>query len=140
MPKVCMGKVNIPGFDTILFAPMGAEDERALMGASEIIFDYSKKRSAGNHRRFFAFINKTFDIQDHYENVDIWRKILEMKAGFFDLVITEKGKPLYLPKSISWDKVDEVEFKDLFNKVVNAFLADYGHGLNDIQINEIVSF
>ena len=38
------------------------------------------------------------------------------------------------------DKKDEVEFKKLFNEVVNAFLRVYSVKLDDAQINRIVGF
>jgi hypothetical protein len=140
MSKVCMARVSLPGYELPLFAPMSADDEQALSGQTEIIFDFKKKRSAGNHRRYFAFIKQAFDMQEHYDSKEIFRKVLQMQAGHFDEVITEKGKPVYLPRTINWDELDEVEFKKLFNEVVNAFIKVYAHKLNDMQINQIVGF
>jgi len=34
------------------------------------------------------------------------------EAGFFDEVVTGKGQVLYWPQSISWSKLDEIEFKE----------------------------
>jgi len=108
--------------------------------SGDVMVDIKKGRNVGNHRRFFAFINMTFDLQDEFDNKDIWRKYIQMKAGFFTEVVTANGKIMYWPQSISWDQLDETAFKDLFNKVVNAFLKYYGNDLNDIQINTIMEF
>ena len=38
------------------------------------------------------------------------------------------------------DKLDEIEFRDLFGKVVNAFIRYYGQDLSEIQINTILEY
>lgn len=130
-------ELSLAGYQGNVLVPIIDE----LEGFSgEVMVDIHKNRNCGNHRRFFAFINTTFDMQDEFDNKEVWRKYLQMKAGFFDEVVTGKGKVLYWPQSISWDKLDEIEFKDLFNRVINAFLKYYGHDLNDIQINSLMEF
>lgn len=141
MSKVCMARVSLPGYELPLFAPMSADDEKALSGAQEIIFDYKKKRSAGNHRRYFSFIKQAFDMQDSFDSPEIFRKYIELQAGHFDTVVSPKtGETAYWPKSVSWEKLDESEFKKLFNEVVNAFIRVYAHKLDDMQINQIAGY
>ena len=140
MAKVCIARVSLPGYELPLFAPMSADDEDALRGATEIIFDYKKKRSAGNHRRYFSFIKQAFAMQEHYDSREIFRKVLQLEAGHFDAAVTPEGKAVYLARTISWDELGEVEFKKLFNEVVNAFLKVYGHKLDQWQINQIAGY
>jgi len=106
----------------------------------EVLLEHKRGRSAGNHRRFFAFVSTTFDWQDVYDEIDIWRKVLEIAAGHFDAVIDKHGETHYWPRSIAWDELDEDEFRALFSKVVNAYLGRFGAGLNDAQINLVVGF
>ena len=123
------------------FAPIDASSAKAMSGVKEFIFDYKKNRSPANHRRYFAFINTAFDMQDTYDNQEIFRKYLEMLAGHFDTVVSARtGETMYWPRSISWEKLGEDEFRKLFNEVVNAFLGWYGQKLNDMQINQLVGF
>lgn len=123
------------------YAPLDAEATTALESSPDVIMvDYKKKRNAGNHRRYFAFIKASFDMQDEYDCPSIWRKYIQMKAGFFDEVVTAKGVVMYWPQSISWEDLDENEFKKLFDDVVNAFLKYYGHPLSESQIDKICSF
>jgi len=116
------------------------DNDLAGISDGEIIADLRKNRNVKNHRRFFAFIKMSFDMQDTFDSMEVWRKYITMKAGFFDEVINGEGKVLYWPQSISWDELDEIKFKDLFNKVVDAFLKYYGQDLDDMQINSIVEF
>lgn len=136
--KMTMQEAIKAGYQGSILVPVMDDAEKIPYG--EVIVEVHKKRSVGNHKRFFAFIGMSFDMQDHYDESEIWRKVIQMKAGFFDEVITEKGEILYLPQSIAWDKLDEIEFKDLFSRVVNAFIKYYGNGLNSIQINSILEF
>ncbi len=140
MAKVCMMKVSAPGYSTPLYAPMSDSDVKALAGNQEIIFEFKKKRSPGNHRRYFAFIGKAFDMQEQYDSQEIFRKVLQLEAGHFDTAVTAEGKSVYLARSIKWEELDEVEFKPLFSEVVNAFLRVYGQKLSQDQINELVAF
>lgn len=106
----------------------------------EVLIDHKRGRSAANHRRFFAFCDMTFDWQDTYADPEIWRKTLEIAAGHFDQVIDRHGQVHYWPRSIAWDELDEDEFRDLFGRVVNAYLARYGARLSEQQINMAVNF
>lgn len=138
--KVCLARLPFREGQSI-WGPMNAEDEKALKGCDEIIFDLVKKRSAGNHRRYFAFIAQAFDMQEHFDNPDIFRKYLELKAGHYDMVVSPaNGDTAYWPRSISWEKLDEDEFKRLFSEVVNAFMKVYGHSLDERQINQMMSY
>lgn len=140
MTKVCM--VRVPAFEGLAtFAPCSDGDQNILREAKELIFDYKKKRSPGNHRRYYAFINNAFDMQDHFDNPEIFRKYIQVQAGHFDLVISPKtGEAAYWPKSISWDELDETEFRPLFNNVINAFIRWYGQRLTQQQINQLCLF
>lgn len=107
----------------------------------EVLIEHKRGRSARNHRRFFAFVNTTFDWQDVYDDPEIWRKVLEIAAGHFDTVIDKHGDTHYWPRSIAWDEVtDEQEFRDLFGRVVNAYLARFGAGLSAEQQSIVVNF
>lgn len=137
MKKISIADLNKANYQGCVLAPL-MDDLSGVTG--DVMVDVKKGRNVGNHRRFFAFIALTFDLQDEFDNREIWRKYIQMKAGFFTEVVTGNGKILYWPQSISWDSLDEIEFKDLFNRVVNAFMRYYGQDLNDIQINTILEF
>lgn len=132
--KVCMAKTGI------YWMPSEEGDKTALAGLTEIIFDLKKKRSPGNHRRYFAFIKVAFDAHGHFDNQEIFRKHLQMAAGHYEEAIGPDGKVWYYPKSIEWSALDEVEFRKLFNEVVNAYLKIYGKRLDESVIERIIRF
>ena len=107
----------------------------------EVLIEHKKGRSAANHRRFFAFVKTTFDWQDSYDNIEVWRKVLEIAGGHFDAVVDKHGQTHLWPKSIAWDEItDEDEFRDLFGRIVNAYIARHGASLNTTQLNMVAGF
>lgn len=122
-----------------VFAPVMDDCESIPYG--ELMADLKKNRNPGNHRRFFSFRNATFEMQDVYDDPEVWRRHLLLNAGHVEEHISPKtGEVGYVIKSIAWDELDELEFKPIFLSVVNAFLKWYGEDLNEIQINSILEF
>lgn len=124
--------------------PASDEAVRVVMQyeiGDEVLIEHKRGRSAANHRRFFAFVNTTFDWQDTYADREIWRKVLEMQGGHFDVVVDLKGNTHYWPKSIAWDELDdEQEFRDLFNRVVQGYLNKYAGNLSAQQLDMVARF
>ena len=106
---------------------IGADDESseklAELGLDTLVkCSTSKHRNYENHKRFFAFVKTAFDMQTHFDNYDIFRKWLTMGAGYYDSTVTPKGVTIFIPQSISFEKLDEEEFKQLFKKCVDYYL------------------
>lgn len=126
-----------------LLRPASEEAARVIAqyaAGDELLVEHKRGRSAGNHRRFFAFVAMTFEWQDTYDDPEIWRKVLEVAAGHFDQIIDRNGHAHYWPRSIAWDELDEDAFRDLFGRVVNAYLRRWGPTLSEQQINMVVQF
>lgn len=85
--------------------------------------DIKKPRNIKFHRKFFALINTIYDIQRHFDNIKALRYWLTMKAGYFQLFIAPNGENVYIPDSISFDKMDGIAFEDLFNKVIDIAIS-----------------
>lgn len=114
---------------------------RSLGPKDLILVKYSKARNPKNHRRWFAFVNLSFDMQDQYEDKEIWRKVLQMLAGHFDTVVDAKGNTHYWPRSISFKELDdETAFRDLFSRAVRAFLGRYGNGMSEEEFMKALDF
>lgn len=77
-------------------------------------------RNYENHKRYFAFIDAIFAMQDHFADPEIMRKWLEMRAGHFDTIVQPNGNTLFIPKSIAFDKMPENEFRALFDKCISV--------------------
>jgi len=102
--------------------------------------DIKMARNYGNHRRYFSFINATFGMQDHFEEIEAYRYWLTMKCGFFDTIIAPNGTTMFKPKSIAFDSMDEDEFKRVFSESINVFLKYFGGDLTENDVLQAISY
>lgn len=135
-----------------------------------VLVEWQKTRNYENHRRFFAFLRVTFEMQDEFDNVENWRKALLIAAGHYETVITpepENKSRLFdylakflggkrkeevieaihdafkiqlVPKSMAFSEMDELEFRELFSKLIDAFIKFYGNGATTDELNEVLAF
>lgn len=73
------------------------------LGNESISFSWSEPRSGPYHRRFFAIINTLFEGQEQFDDPDMFRKWLEVGAGYCSFVPGPTGKMCAIPKSISYN-------------------------------------
>lgn len=90
----------------------------------------TKPRNYLFHRKYFALINCAWSYQnhgvtDHFKNnIDLFRKAVEMSAGHCDTIYSIPRKEwIETPKSISFDKMDEIEFQDLYDRVKDVLFS-----------------
>ena len=135
-----------------------------------VMVEFIKGRNYQNHKRFMALCRVTFDLQDIQNIDELWRKHVIMIAGYFDLIIVPIPPRLqkvlnylrqwlggdmadgiiniieqsfgvhYIPKSMAFDKMDELEFNDMFDKAINAFIDRYGNGLTKDELLTVIEF
>ena len=94
----------------------------------EIEIDISSKRNILFHRKFFALINLAFENQSLYYCIEDLRKDLIKAAGFYeerydyinDIEIIEA-------KSISFSNMDDTEFENVYNKVLDKVCLFLGN-------------
>ena len=115
-----------------------AEQMQKLKQNTEYRFDVKQARNVEFHRKFFALIKLGFENQEEYVNIEHYRKIITMKAGFYETIETLKGT-VYLPESISFDKMDQTTFEDVFSRVLDVIAKELDTAEEDIR-NELNSF
>ena len=100
--------------------------------------EITKPRNIGFHRKFFALLNMAFNNQDEYDTFEDFRAVMIMKAGFFKQIATDRGL-VYFPKSISFAKMDELEFGDLYSKMIDVVIKILSITEENIE-QEIINF
>ncbi|MCK4499912.1 DUF1367 family protein [Candidatus Babeliales bacterium] len=148
-----------PGPGTIL-APADEQTAEAIkrLKIGEIIHgDYKKQRNYRFHKKMFALLNFAFDhwqpgkLQDPKwkgikpePNFDRFRKDLIILAGFYEAHYRVNGEVRIEAKSIKFGKMDETEFSELYNKVINVvlqkILVNYSRDELDNVIDNLLSF
>ena len=92
--------------------------------------DIVKARNIDFHRKYFALINIGWEYlneeQTKFFNYDRegFRKCVQIAAGYYTLTYSIKRKEWVEESvSISFEKMDELEFQDLYNKVRDVIFS-----------------
>lgn len=92
-----------------------------------------KPRSYKHHKLAFALLNLTYENQERYTSFEIFRKAVAIAAGHVDELIKLDGEIIFLPRSINYDTLDEIEF----TKVFGAMMTVCAGILHDVGIMEL---
>ena len=84
--------------------------------------DIKKKRNIQFHRKFFALINICYENQEYYKDIEDLRKQLIIDAGFKREVVTHHGEIKTEALSLSFSSMDEIQFEDVYNKVLTEVM------------------
>jgi hypothetical protein len=95
--------------------------------------DVVKPRSYKHHKQIMALLNLTYENQERYTDFESFRKAVALAAGHTEEVIGIDGEIHRLPASISYDRLDEIEFA----KVGAAMMTVCCHILGDIGATEL---
>ena len=92
--------------------------EPGEMAVAEMLFP----RSGPFHRRHMAIERAVFDSQDRFAEMDSLRYWLKVGAGWVTWAAGPTGGVVPIPKSISYAKADEEEFRQYHDRII-AFLS-----------------
>lgn len=113
------------------------EQKRKLKVGGVYTFTCKLSRNYEFHKKYFALINCAWEFltekqQDFFKNdTDIFRKTMEIAAGHCEVVyLISKNEWSEVPKSISFEKMDEAAFSNLYQKVFDVILK---YPLKDIS-------
>ena len=97
-----------------------------------------RPRNIKFHRKFFALLNMGFSNQEKYACFEDYRAVFIMKTGNYKVIETDKGV-VYLPKSISFAAMDELEFAELYSKLIDVLIKELKMDQEAIE-KELTSF
>lgn len=98
----------------------------------------TKARNYQFHKKYFQLINCAWSYQNekttvHFkESVECFRKTVEIAAGHCDIVYSIARKEwIEIPKSIAFDKMDDAEFTDLYERVKDVLFSIFLKDINE---------
>ena len=114
----------------------------------------TQPRNGKFHRKFFAMLNVAYANHDWPEietkfgkartSFEMFRKYVTVKSGHYEVDLTPSGEPRVVPKSISWAKMDEGEFEQLYSDVLDVilseFLTNWTSGDMEAAVNMMLGF
>ena len=115
------------------YAPMDSSDhdESKKVALGDTI-KASRSRNWQFHKKAFALLNIGFENQEKYESFEVYRKIITIKAGYFDEV-EGKTSTYYLPKSLSYDKMKAIDFEKWYTDVLDVIAKQLSKKPDEIR-------
>jgi hypothetical protein len=71
-----------------------------------------------------AWLNLPEQYDELYPHPDNFRKAVQIMAGFYDTYYLLDGTQIIDSKSIAFDSMDELEFKEVYNKVLDVIIKN----------------
>jgi len=101
---------------------------------SHVEVEVKRKRNYEFHKKYFSLLNYAFENWEHEEvfykgvvvqdNFDVFRENVLIMAGYGYPVVNLKQEVRFIAKSISFAKMEQDEFEDLYSKTIDAILAN----------------
>lgn len=123
---LCTSRGLIPCYDE------DYDEKKKLKNGEQYVADIKLVRNVSFHRLFFALVNTSWEylperLVNHFKNKENFRKYLIGAAGFTQPYFHPHLKEwLEIPKSISFESMDEAEFRDLYERVKDVVFLIIG--------------
>lgn len=120
------------------------EEKKKLKLGQTYWAEFRAARNVDFHEKYFVLIAYAWEHLTEAESAtfitkDGFRKSVEMAAGHYSLQydLTTQSY-VHVPKSISFDKMDNFEFSDLYSRVKDVIFALIGHRLSQKDFEQLV--
>lgn len=116
------------------------ESMQKVKNGDTVMIEYKPKRNVMFHRKAFALLNLVLQNQNKYQNINDLLTEFKLKAGHYQEHISLKKGVIYIPKSISFAEMDELEFGELYNKFIDIALRDFVSMSREDLEKQIINF
>jgi hypothetical protein len=101
--------------------PADWEERRKLKIGKEYRVEVKHPRNYQFHKKFFALVNLAHENYETDMPFDTFRRWLIMRAGFVKAFSTDRGT-FYDAESISFANMNQVQFEEVYNRVLNIVI------------------
>ena len=108
---------------------------KRIKAGEEILCEITRPRNIKFHRKFFALLNMVLNNQEIYNNIEDLRRDLTIEAGFFTERANWLGEVVKEPKSISFAAMDDDQFSEFYDAVINTIVRCFHFDKQDIIDN-----
>ena len=119
-------------FDQVNKIPIDAEVKAII----------TRPRNIMHHRKFFALLRLVaLNMPEHlaiYQNQDLLLNEVKIQLGHFEMFLSIDGNPYHRVKSISFGAMDEIEFKEFYNRTIDVVLTYFLKGNEDDELTKEV--
>ena len=122
---------------------VGEEMLRGIKTGEVVEVTVKRKRNVGHLRKWFALLNVVFPHQDTYATMETFRAAITVALGYGETVKLPDGRTIIVPKSISFAKLDQKGFEELYDRAIHLILTRIvpGVGRADLEreVGEIIT-
>lgn len=129
------------------FVPYGNEDyeeKKKLKDGTAYSVEIKVARNLDFHRKYFAMISYAWDFLNEAETATFrtkenFRKYLEISAGHCEVIYHPRLQEFVeIPMSISFAKMDNAEFDDLYRRVRDVVFSLIGGRVTESEFERLV--
>lgn len=100
-----------------------------------VLCEIKKPRNIKFHKLAFALFNMVFQNQERYTNLEALRHDLTVEAGYYTEHTNLKGEVVKSAKSISFAKMDNTEFSDYYESIIQTIVLHFNFDSDLIRQN-----
>lgn len=114
--------------------PRAADALRKIKEGQIIRATIKRPRSVAHHRKLWVLLQMVVDATGRWPNAEALLTALKIHLGHCDIVQMPRGNRIPVPRSISFDAMDQHEFNTFYEDVVRAITQHVLPTLNDSQL------
>lgn len=115
-----------------MLLPLARFDGAAITGFREgavLKCELSESRSLPRHRLYWAVLTAVVQATGKWPNAEALHHALKIHLGAVEEIASVRGEILIRPKSTSFGKMDEREFREFFDNVLLAITTEVCPGM-----------
>lgn len=127
--------------------PLGDDDyeeKKKLKLGQTYSVEVKVARNVDFHRKYFALISYAWEFlneqeTERFRTKENFRKYVEVAAGHCDVIFHPRLQEyVEIPKSISFGKMDNAEFSDLYRRVKDVIFSIIGNRVTQDQFERLL--
>mgnify|MGYP001616039350 FL=1 len=120
----------------------GEEALRQIKNGDLIHIEVKRTRNINHHRKYWAMVHLVFANQSRYETPQLLHSALKISSGHYDMLTMPNGHVYKIPKSTSFEKMDQIEFSQYYDRVCDLVAKYFLPGVDveslKSEIEEII--
>lgn len=127
--------------------PLGDDDyeeKKKLKLGQTYSVEVKVARNVDFHRKYFALISYAWEFlneqeTERFRTKENFRKYVEVAAGHCDVIFHPRLQEyVEIPKSISFGKMDNAEFSDLYKRVKDVIFSIIGNRVSEQEFERLL--
>jgi hypothetical protein len=117
----------------------GEEAMRAYAIDDVMMVEIRKPRNIRHHQLYWVLLGKVFENQERYPSIEQLHGAVKVAAGIRQEFTLPSGQVGWIPGSIAFHKMEQIEFNEFYDKVCDLIAAHFLPGVTSEELKREVS-